>query len=195
MKKMSNILPPIPDIKPPLPRPIWMEPQSRKEGSVICMLNRCSTSNHDGLLYTAKSNTSTAANRLNGISKRRVDFCDEIGKISAVKPNITKILMILLPSTLVMAISVLPCPTATMFTTNSGILVPNATTVRPMTISLTPYFFAKAEAPSTRKSAPLMSAAQPKIMSGIATQKPPVLSQLFKNSNIVISLERFAVRS
>ena len=89
-----------------------------------------------------------------------------------VRPRITKVLMMLEPRILVMAKSVLPCATETILTTNSGIEVPNATTVKPMTKSLIPKRLAIAEAPSTRKSAPLTSATKPTITNTIATHMP-----------------------
>ena len=47
------------------------------------------------------------------------------------------------------------------FTTSSGAEVPMATTVKPITISETLNLLASDEAPSTRKSAPFMSNANP----------------------------------
>jgi hypothetical protein len=47
------------------------------------------------------------------------------------------------------------------FTTSSGAEVPMATTVKPITISETLNLLARDEAPSTRKSAPFMSNANP----------------------------------
>ena len=76
-------------------------------------------------------------------------------------PRIKKTLEILLPSTLPMAISVLPLALATMLTNSSGVEVPKATTVSPMTRSETLNFLEIAEAPSTSRSAPLMSKTNP----------------------------------
>jgi hypothetical protein len=48
-----------------------------------------------------------------------------------------------------------------MFTNNSGLDVPNATTVRPITKSETLNLLAIEEAPATRKSAPFISKMNP----------------------------------
>ena len=80
--------------------------------------------------------------------------------------------MMLEPKIFVMARSVDPSATDTIFTTNSGIEVPNATTVKPMTKSDMPKRLAMADAPSTRKSAPLTKAIKPTIIKIIATQIP-----------------------
>ena len=76
-------------------------------------------------------------------------------------PRIKKTLEILLPSTLPMAISVLPLALATILTNSSGVEVPKATTVRPMTRSEMLNLLAIEEAPSTRKSAPLINRTNP----------------------------------
>ena len=60
-----------------------------------------------------------------------------------------------------MARSVAPSATETMFTTNSGMDVPNATMVRPMTRSVTPKRLASLDAPSTSQSAPLTKSTKP----------------------------------
>ena len=75
-----------------------------------------------------------------------------------------KVLIIFDPKIFVMARSVEPSATDTILTTNSGIEVPNATTVKPMTKSDMPKRLAMAEAPSTRKSAPLTNATKPTII-------------------------------
>jgi len=64
----------------------------------------------------------------------------------------------LLPKIFPIARSAAPEVLANKFTTNSGIDVPNATIVRPITIAGTFHLFAREEAHSTSKSAPLMSA-------------------------------------
>ena len=84
----------------------------------------------------------------------------------------TKVLMIFDPRILVIANSVVPCPTDTILTTNSGIEVPKATTVSPMTKSLTPERLATAEAPSTSQSAPLTKAMKPTMISITAIHQP-----------------------
>ena len=85
---------------------------------------------------------------------------------------ITKVLMMFEPKILVIARSVVPCATDIIFTTNSGIEVPNATTVRPMIRSLIPNRLAIADAPSTNQSAPFTKATKPMVISTIATHMP-----------------------
>ena len=80
--------------------------------------------------------------------------------------------MILDPNILVRAKSVVPSATETMFTTNSGIEVPKATTVKPITKSDTPKRLAIAEAPSTNQSAPLTKARKPSTINNAPTHQP-----------------------
>ena len=63
------------------------------------------------------------------------------------------IFAILLPTTLPRAISLFHCRLASKLTTSSGIEVPKATIVRPITRLEIPSFFASDEAPRTRISA------------------------------------------
>ena len=81
-------------------------------------------------------------------------------------------LMMFEPKILVIAKSVEPSATDTMFTTNSGIDVPNATTVRPITKSLIPNRLAIADAPSTSQSAPFTRAMKPTTMHTAPTHHP-----------------------
>jgi hypothetical protein len=73
---------------------------------------------------------------------------------SAEAPKMNSELNTLLPTTLPTLISALPSRALKKLTTNSGILVPKATTVRPITISLTFQRRAMEEAPSVNLSAP-----------------------------------------
>ena len=57
-----------------------------------------------------------------------------IGRIVADTPTTNKILKILLPTILPIAISVLPCLAATEDVTSSGSEVPNATIVSPISL-------------------------------------------------------------
>ena len=95
-----------------------------------------------------------------------------------------KILRMLLPKTLVIAKSVEPLPTEARFTTNSGMLVPMATMVSPMTRLLTWKRFAMPLAPSTNQSAPHTKSTKPTINNAAATHQPPVCIHVFKKSNI-----------
>ena len=105
--------------------------------------------------------TRIAASRPNGISFQTVFFVIFNGKITDEIPSITKILKILLPMILPNAISVLFARLALKFTKNSGIDVPKATTVNPITKSETRSLLAKDEAPSTRKCAPKIRSKKP----------------------------------
>lgn len=78
-------------------------------------------------------------------------------------PRIIKILKILLPIMLPSAIWVLFVMLALRFTKNSGIDVPNATTVKPMTKLETLSLFAKDDAPSTKRCAPAIKSKKPMI--------------------------------
>ena len=109
----------------------------------------------EGTLYLTNIYTIAPARMERGISYCRERFCEVTGQMSAVTPRITNVLMMFEPRMFVIARSVEPSATETMFTTNSGIDVPKATTVRPMTRSLIPNRLAIADAPSTSQSAPL----------------------------------------
>src|SRR5687767_2677563 len=69
------------------------------------------------------------------------------------------------PTTLPNDRPVLPASAAETFTASSGVLVPNATTVSPMTIGETPSRRATADAPRTSASAPATSRARPTTIS------------------------------
>ena len=113
----------------------------------------------------AKNARRIVANKQNGISFQTVSLVTTKGKIIEDIPRITKILIILLPRTLPRAIWVFPWMLAKIFTISSGAEVPKATTVNPIIKSETLSFFAIAEAPSTRKSAPLIRKINPIINS------------------------------
>ena len=70
-------------------------------------------------------------------------------------------LAMLLPKMFPMAISVFPLALAKIFTINSGAEVPKATIVRPITMAEILNFLAIEEAPSIKKSAPLMRMKKP----------------------------------
>lgn len=77
-------------------------------------------------------------------------------------PTINSTLAILLPTTLPRLMSALPSRALKKLTTNSGMLVPMATIVRPITISLTSHLRATHEAPSVNLSAPHTTMAMPR---------------------------------
>ena len=106
-----------------------------------------------------------AAKRLKGISFHTVPLVTVSGKIIEEIPRIKKTLAILLPKTLPTAMPVFPLMLAIMFTNNSGEEVPKATTVNPITRSDIFSVFAIDDAPSTRKSAPLIRNMNPAISS------------------------------
>lgn len=77
-------------------------------------------------------------------------------------PKINRTLATLLPNTLPTASSALPLKLATRFTKSSGREVPKETTVSPMTRSDKLNFLPIEDAPSTNRSAPLMSKTKPR---------------------------------
>ena len=94
----------------------------------------------------------------NGNSIYAVFLCTVKGIIKPAIPRIPNKLKLLLPITFPKTMASFAC----MFTANSGALVPKATTVRPIANSETPYFLARFEAPSTKKSAPLITRPKPR---------------------------------
>ena len=83
------------------------------------------------------------------------------GAISALIPRMNSTLKMLLPTTLPMAMSVLPSSTAPTLTATSGALVPNATMVSPTASGLMPNDRASLDAPRTSMLAPLTSRIKP----------------------------------
>ena len=74
----------------------------------------------------------TAASTASGISIHVVDLLIPIGTNKAVTPRIAMMLNMLLPRTLPNASAELPSIDEMIFTTSSGVEVPKATTVRPV---------------------------------------------------------------
>ena len=109
-------------------------------------------------------------------------------------PNINKILRILLPITFPKTMSPLPASNDLTLTANSGALVPNATIVSPINILDTLKLPATPEAPSTNRSAPLISTANPTvkkikfniIITSIKNETNPFGSSLVKIQSILI---------
>src|SRR6056297_1486841 len=100
---------------------------------------------------------------LKGSSLRMVVLLMAKGDSMAENPMTKAMLAIFEPTTFEMAIEPEPFMDALILTANSGALVPNATTVRPMNNGETPKLVAKPEAPSTSQSAPFTSKAIPRI--------------------------------
>ena len=96
-----------------------------------------------------------------GSSFETVSFLTLMGRMTAAMPIKSRTLMILLPMTLPIRISVLPLIKDEKDTANSGAPVPKATIVRPMRSLLTLKLEATDEAPSTSQSAPLISKMKP----------------------------------
>ena len=83
------------------------------------------------------------------------------GYMAAEIPSMCRMLAILLPITLPMAISELPLTLETRLTSSSGVEVPKDTMVNPITRSDNPNFFPKEIEPRTKKSAPLIRITKP----------------------------------
>ena len=81
--------------------------------------------------------------------------------MDAATPIINKVLIILLPSTLPIARSVLPSMEAKTLITSSGSDVPKATMVSPISNCGSPNFLPMDEAPSINHFAPKRSAKKP----------------------------------
>lgn len=91
---------------------------------------------------------------ITGSSKKRVSFATFNGLINATDPIIMSILKILLPIIFPIAMSSDPFMPAVKLTANSGLEVPKATTVKPITMGLMPRLWDKFEEPLTSHSAP-----------------------------------------
>jgi hypothetical protein len=78
-------------------------------------------------------------------------------------PRMTNKLKLLLPMILANTISWCPSRLPITLTTSSGVEVPKATIVKPMAKSETLNFLARAVAPSTSQSAPLMRRMSPSV--------------------------------
>ena len=96
-----------------------------------------------------------------GISLRRVLRVITMGATNAVQPTIINVLKRLLPTTLPIAMSALPCSAPDILTANSGAEVPNDTMVKPITIGEILKRLAIEEAPSVRPFAPVRISPRP----------------------------------
>ena len=106
-------------------------------------------------------------NSRSGSSFDTVSFLTLIGRMMAAMPMRRRTLMMLLPMTLPMRMSVLPLMRELKETASSGAPVPKATMVRPMRSLLTLKLEATEDAPSTSQSAPLIRRIKPTINSNI----------------------------
>lgn len=105
-----------------------------------------------------------------GISLDIMLFDTKMGRTVAVMPIITRMLKILLPTTLPTASSPFPPAADIMLIASSGAEVPNATTVSPTTRSEIPILRAMAEEPSVSQLAPKRIRA-----------RPPIRNKMLKN--------------
>ena len=105
----------------------------------------------------------TATASITGISKLTADDATAIPEepATAAIPCTPRMLKMLLPTTLPIAISCLPLKLARTEVTSSGADVPRATMVRPITSSLRPRERASADEPETSHSAPMARATTP----------------------------------
>jgi hypothetical protein len=92
------------------------------------------------------------------------------------------------PRTLLIAISLDPCRAAEKLTDSSGALVPNATIVSPTIMLGIRRKRAMEEAPSTKKSAPLIRRIKPRINS--VTVRTMMYRQIIKKSKIIIAYQK-----
>ena len=111
----------------------------------------------------SRTNTqsSTEIPTINGTSRRTRRHEITSGITRAHRPTISRMLKMLLPTTLPIAMSDAPLRTADTLTAISGELVPNATTVRPTTSGEMPADSAILDAPRTSPSAPATSRIRP----------------------------------
>lgn len=103
----------------------------------------------------------TEATRAQGTSLKTVDRRIVIGATRAATPTMSRALKILLPTTLPTARSGVPLRAETTLTQSSGMEVPRATMVSPMTIWGTRSRSATATAPSVSRSAPQRTSTTP----------------------------------
>ena len=93
-------------------------------------------------------------NMLTGMSTLRFSRLMAIGSMTAVSPAMSRVFIMLEPTTLPMEMSALPLTAPMKLTTISGAEVPIPTMVNPITNSLIPIFLARLDEPSTSISAP-----------------------------------------
>ena len=105
--------------------------------------------------------SSTAARMDSGQSRRSSVLSITSGQTAADRPATISRLKMFEPTTLPTAISFAPRRAAVTLTASSGMDVPNATMVRPISSGDTPSLRASADAPATNLSAPQIISAKP----------------------------------
>jgi hypothetical protein len=115
----------------------------------------------------AQINSATDAKTHNGISFLSVFRVITIGANKAVQPTIINVLNMLLPTTLPIDISALPFKAEETLTVSSGVEVPKATIVSPITIEGMLNRLAIDEAPSVNPLAPNKMSTSPPIRSSM----------------------------
>jgi hypothetical protein len=94
-------------------------------------------------------------------SRRNASFVVASGKMTAARPSMSRMLAMLLPTTLPIAIPGAPIWAALRLATSSGVEVPKPTRVKPMSSGETPSRLAAATLPFTRASPPPSSSTRP----------------------------------
>ncbi len=115
----------------------------------------------DRLVSRSKTINAVEISRSNGSSFETVSCLTLMGQMMAAMPIKSRTLMILLPITLPIRMSVLPLRSDEKETASSGAPVPKATIVRPISSFETLKCEAVEEAPSTSQSAPLIRKTKP----------------------------------
>ena len=116
----------------------------------------------------AITSSTTDDNMQRGISFRSVLRVITIGATREVQPTINRILKILLPTTFPIAMSELPFIADDMLTVSSGVEVPKATMVRPITMDGILNRLAMEAAPSVSPFAPSRIRSNPPISSSMS---------------------------
>ena len=129
------------------------------------VLNRAS----DRLTSRTRTMKAVEIKSRSGSSLLTVSFLILTGLMTAAIPISKRTLMILLPMTFPIRMSVLPLISELKETASSGAPVPKATMVRPIRSLLTLKLEATDDAPSTSQSAPLMSKMKPMTNSKICS--------------------------
>ena len=139
--------------------------QSNSKPSVVLRMFSALWSSNTSL---AQINSTMEDRMQRGISLRNVFWEMTIGAKSAVQPTIIKVLKMLLPTTLPMAMSALPFRAEDMLTVSSGADVPKATMVSPITMDGIWKRLAMDAAPSVSPLAPKRMRRSPPIRKRIS---------------------------
>jgi len=111
---------------------------------------------------SASSHSSPEAPSMIGTSMRNMRMRTTSGATSAEMPRMSPTLAMLLPTTLPIAMSVVPRTAADRLTASSGVEVPKPTITRPTTKGLIPKRTARPDAPRTNRSAPSPRTTRPR---------------------------------